>query len=183
MELYKKHRPKSFDDIIGQDNAIKVLKTKFKKKSIPHAILLKGPSGVGKTTIGRIIKKELGCKGTDFQEINGADKGGVDDMRSIRRSMSKAPMKSKCRLWLIDEAHKITSAAQDMMLKMLEDTPGHVYFILATTDPQKLKKTIRTRCTEIAVKNLDTKDMTNLILSIYAKEKAKKYKNVVSKIV
>jgi DNA polymerase-3 subunit gamma/tau len=172
MELYKKYRPKKLEDIIGQDAAIDMLQRKLKKGNIPHTILLTGPSGCGKTTIGRILKKRLRCRGFDFIEINGADKGGIEDTRR----MKKVPMntKSKCKIWLIDEAHKITSAAQDMLLKPLEDTPKHVYFILASSEPKKLKAAIRNRCTEIKVKPLSSIDMKKLILDIGKKEKIKK---------
>lgn len=183
MEIYKKHRPGSFKDVIGQNNVVKILETKIKKNKLPHSILLIGDSGCGKTTLGRIIRKELGCKKSGFREINGADQGGVDDMRRIRSNMSKAPMKGKCKVWLIDEAHKVSEAGQQCLLKMLEDTPRHVYFILATTDPQKLKKAIRTRCMEVKVNKINDTDMTNLLLDIGKKEKIKKNKKVIAKIV
>ncbi len=183
MELYKKYRPKSLDKVIGQNNSIKVLKSFLKGKSLPHTLLFSGPSGCGKTTLARILRKELKCGKYDFKEINGADKAGVDDMRNIRTDMWKAPIAGKCRVWLIDEAHKITSAGQDMCLKMLEDTPSHVYFMLATTDPQKLKKTIRTRCTEIAVRSLTNKSILKVLSYVCKMEKINLSKDVENRII
>ncbi len=182
-ELYKKYRPKKFKNIIGQPGAIKVLQTFIKKNKVPHSLLFSGPSGCGKTTIARILRKELKCGKHDFVEINGSDKNGVDDMRRIRTQLNKSPISGKCKIWLIDEAHKISTAAQDMMLKMLEDTPKHIYFFLATTDPQKLKRTIKTRCTEIAVKSLTRKYLIALIAYIIAKEKSKIPAEVIDKII
>ena len=183
MELYKKYRPKKLKNVLGQDGSIKTLQTFINKKKVPHSLLITGPSGCGKTTIARILRKELKCGKHDFIEINGSDKNGIDDMRRIRTQLNKAPLKGKCKIWLIDEAHKISAAGQDMMLKMLEDTPKHVYFFLATTDPQKLKRTIKTRCTEITVKNLTRKYMITLIAYICAKEELKIPEEVIDKIV
>jgi DNA polymerase-3 subunit gamma/tau len=153
-ELYRVHRPTLFKQMVGQETAIATIKGFFEKSMVPHVILLSGPSGCGKTTIARIMQTKLQCGAGDFQEVNCADFRGIDMVRDIRNRMGLSPIGGKCRIWLIDEAHQMSSQAQNAFLKMLEDTPGHVYFFLATTDPQKLLPTIRTRCTEIAVKSL-----------------------------
>lgn len=181
-ELYKKYRPKNFKDIIGQPGPVNTLQSFIDKKKVPHTILFTGPSGCGKTTLARILRKKIKCNKHNFVEINGSDKNGIDDMRYIRSQLSKAPMNGKCKVWLIDEAHKISPQAQDMMLSMLEDTPKHVYFFLATTDPQKLKRTIKTRCTEIVLKNLTNKMLENLIVSILKKEEYDIPQDIVNKI-
>ena len=182
-ELYKKHRPTKFNEIIGQDSSIKVLQTKLKSKTLPHALLFSGPSGCGKTTLARILRKKLGCGKHDFTELNTADFRGIEMVRDIRSHLYQAPISGKCRIWLIDECHKMTGDAQNAFLKMLEDTPNHVYFMLATTDPQKLKNTIRTRCTEIVVRTLNHKSMLKLFSHICTMEKTKLSEEVIEKII
>jgi DNA polymerase-3 subunit gamma/tau len=182
MELYKKYRPKNLDDVKGQDGAVKTLQKFVRRKKVPHVLLFIGPSGCGKTTLAWIVRKLLKCSKFDFVKMNGSDKNGIDDMRAIRSQLSKAPIKGKRKVWLIDEAHKISSAAQDMMLDMLEDTPSHVYFMLATTDPQKLKRTIRTRCTEIKVNSLPEKVLEQILVDVLKAEETDIPQDVVNKI-
>ena len=136
-ELYRKYRPTSFKQVVGQEEAIRTLTELGKRKAIPHAILFTGPSGVGKTTLARILQRKLKCVGNDFVEMNAANDRGVGIIRSIQNKVGLAPMLGSCRIWLMDEAHQLTSDAQSAFLKLLEDTPSHVYFMLATTDPQK----------------------------------------------
>lgn len=183
MELYKKYRPKTFNKILGQEHIIKSLKRWIEKSNLPHALLFSGPSGCGKTTLARILKRKLECGRHDFTEINGADFRGIETIRSIRSRIWQAPISGKCRIWLIDESHKLSNEASNAFLKMLEDTPDHVYFMLATTDPQKLLKTIRNRCSEIAVKSLTNETMKKLITSISKEEKIKIPKEVIDKII
>ncbi|HUU41395.1 MAG TPA: AAA family ATPase [Desulfatiglandales bacterium] len=181
-ELYKKYRPKKLENMIGQDSCVKVLQSKLKANKIPHFLLFTGPAGCGKTTFARIISKKLGCSKYDFTEVNCADFRGIDMVRSIRTNMGKCPLNGNCNIWLIDEAHKLTGDAQDAFLKMLEDTPTHVYFMMATTDPQKLKKTVRSRSTEIVVKSLSDTDLISLLVRVCEKEKAKIPLRIISKI-
>jgi len=177
-ELYKKYRPTKFEDLVGFKD--KSIVQKVEDNTVPHAMLITGPSGCGKTTIARIFRRALKCSKHDFME---AAPRKVDDIRAINRQIHQAPMKGKCRIWLIDEAHKLTSDAQDEFLKTLEDTPSHVYFILTTTDPQKLKKTVRNRCMEIVVHPLSDKDALQLIDSVCDKENKNLLKEVADKIV
>lgn len=169
-ELYRRHRPTTLKEIKGQPGAVKMLREFFKAERVPHAILLTGPSGCGKTTLARIARERLECGDHDYSEINAADFRGVDTIRDIRSRMNLSPMSGKVRVWVIDEAHKLTNDAQSALLKMLEDTPKHVYFMLCTTDPMKLMETIRTRCTEIKVQSLPKDDMQTLVNSITAAE-------------
>lgn len=162
-ELYKKHRPTLFKHVIGQPDAIRILNGFVSQNKIPHAMLFTGPSGCGKTTLARIMRAKLKCDDIDFAEINGAEARGIDDIRDIEQRMLLAPLKGTCRVWLIDEAHQLTKDAQSVLLKMLEDTPRHVYFMLATTDPAKLRPEIRTRCTEVTVKGMGLQDLRNLV--------------------
>lgn len=167
MELYKKYRPEKIEELVGQHKIIgQLVKYQKEPEKIPHTILLCGPSGCGKTTIARMIAKFLKCSKHDFTEINCADFRGIEFVRSIRTQMKTYPMKGNFKVYLIDEVHKLTSDAQEAFLKLWEDTPDHVYFILATTDPAKLKKTVLTRCTEIKVQLLNDKDMRRLVSQI-----------------
>ncbi len=181
-ELYKKHRPQKMKEVIGQTDSVAMLKNYTKIDSLPHSLLFIGPSGCGKTTLARILQRELNCGKADYTETNAADFRGVDDIRKIRKTMGLAPMQGKCKIYLLDEAHQLTTAAQNSFLKMLEDTPDHVYFFLATTDPQKLIKTIRTRCCEIKLASLDSESILSLLASVCKKEGTKITEDVADKI-
>ena len=120
--------------------------------------------------MARILRKALKCSEMDFTEMNSADDRGVEAIRKIRSRMNLAPIQGKCRIWLLDECHSMTAVAQQALLKILEDTPSHVYFFLCTTDPQKLIKTIRTRCTELRFQSISPEDASQLISDIAEKE-------------
>lgn len=183
MEIYKKHRPKLFKHVIGQREAVKTLTQLLKTPAkFPHTVLLNGPSGCGKTTLAYILRDKLGCSDADFSEVDCADFRGIDTVRNIRSRMSLAPVGGKCRIWLVDECHQLSTDAQNAFLKMLEKTPKHVYFLLATTDPAKLKRTIITRSTEIKVALISRLDMNSLIVDIADREKLDISENVVAKI-
>ena len=181
--LYQKHRPTSFKEVLGQPEAVNTLRKHLQAKTVPHAILLTGPSGCGKTTLARILRRALDCDDADFCEMNAADHRGIDMVRDIRSRVGLSPLAGAVRVWLIDEVAQLTSAAQDSFLKLLEDPPGHVYFILATTDPQKLKNTIITRCEEIKVKALSAKALERLVTETCTREGATLAEDVVDKIV
>lgn len=183
MELYKKYRPKSFKTVIGQDHVLKSLEKMVEKKKVPHCILFTGPSGCGKTTLARILATELGCGKSDLYEVNCASFRGIDTVRDIGNRMMQAPMNGSCRVWIIDEAHRLTGDAQDAFLKILEDTPEHIYFMLATTSPQKLLRTIKTRGTEIAVKSLTIPSLKKLVDRVAKHENITLSEDVVDSIV
>lgn len=169
-ELYRIHRPTSLDQLIGQDEIVDMLETMTESKKIPHCILATGPSGTGKTTCFRILRTMLDCSDLDFKEVNAADSRGIDVMREIRQSIGISPMNGSTRVWLIDECHQLTPQAQESILKMLEDTPAHVYFFLASTDPQKIKKTIITRSTHLKFRALTLGELAALVSAIYKAE-------------
>lgn len=181
--LYQKHRPKTLKAVLGQGAAVAALQRRFDQGNTPQVILLTGPSGTGKTTIARIVVSHLKCGEADYIEINSADFKGIDMVRNIRSHMRLAPIAGACRIWLIDEAHKLTNDAQNALLKMLEDTPKHVYFMLATTDPQKLIKAIHGRVTEVKLVTISARALAELVEDIADKEGMDVSSDVVSEIV
>lgn len=182
-ELYRKYRPKKFEDVIGQEDAVKTLTKKFEKHTVPHAILFHGPFGTGKTTLARIVAKELKCSNVDFVEKNTADYRGIDDVREIRAVMNQAPMDGDVKIWLLDEIHKATNDGQNAMLKLLEDPPDHVYFFLATTDPEKLLQGIKQRCLSIKLNPIKNPALLKILQNICKKESIKIDEEVLEKIV
>lgn len=183
VELYRKHRPSTFKEVVGQDAAIKSLVEMGKSGKIPHVLLFTGPSGCGKTTLARIMRLKLKCADIDFTEKNAAKDRGIDMVRDIGSQMSAYGMGGQNRVYLLDEVHALTSDAQSALLKILEDTPNHVYFMLCTTDPHKLKETIKTRCTHIKCKSISNDDIRKLVTSIAEKEGKSFDEVVVDKIV
>ena len=171
MSLYLKYRPKTLEEIVGNAEVISALEGMLDTLvTSPHSFLLHGPTGCGKTTIGRIIATRLKCVGSDFREIDSADFRGIDTVREIRKQSQFKSLEGPCRVWLVDECHKMTNDAQNALLKILEDTPPHVYFILCTTDPHKLLKTIQGRCSQFTVKPLNERQMFKLLRSIVKAE-------------
>ena len=153
-DLHLVHRPQTFKDVVGQQFAVSQLKAMGRAKQVPHALMFTGPSGCGKTTLARLLARSLKCDKVDLAELNAANSRGIDMVREIEGTAPLSPLVGDVRVWIIDEVHQLTTAAQDAFLKLLEEPPRHVYFFLATTDPQKLKRTIVTRCTEVKVHSL-----------------------------
>lgn len=185
MELYRKYRPTLLKDLVGQDSAVATIKGFLKTGNIPHAILLSGPSGVGKTTVARILREKLECLDNDYFEVNGAQDRGIEMVREIADRAGYFPSAgSKCRVWCIDEAQAIAPFAQHSALKLLEDPPETAYFILCTSDRTKLYATIRTRCTEIRFQSISNEHLEAIILTIVKKEgKNKLDTEIVNRIV
>ena len=172
MALATEYRPTKLKDFVGNESVKKALQAMLKRPvaEIPHAILFTGMTGCGKTTLARMVAKYLKCSDKEFIEMNSADFRGIDSIREVIRQSHWAPMDGDIRVWLFDEVHKQSNDAQNAMLKMLEDAPDHVYYILATTDPQKLIPTLKGRCTTFEVKPLETEEMVEFLQSIVAKE-------------
>jgi DNA polymerase-3 subunit gamma/tau len=182
--LALKYRPTSLDEIVGNQNVIEILKSQLDgNQPMPQSILLHGPTGCGKTTIARIIAAELGVKGSDLVEIDSADFRGIDTIREIRKQSAYKPLEGSCRVWVLDEIHMSTKEAQSALLKALEDTPKHVYYILCTTDPQKLLSTIRGRCSQLQVQTLADKEMKQLLRRVVKAENESLTKEVYEQIV
>ena len=183
IELYKRYRPTSLKELFGQDAAVQTLNKLGKNGKMPHTLLFSGPSGCGKTSAARILAEKLGCHGTDLQEVNAAEERGIEEVRNIQRQMAFRPFESKCKIWILNEVHEITKNAANAFLVPFEDTPDYGYFFLTTTDPQKLLRPIRTRCTEIKLGAIDWRDLERLVNETAAKEEKTVSQDVVDKIV
>ena len=183
--LYNKHRPKSFDEIIGNGKILTALTKKLTGKTIPNVILLSGDFGCGKTTIARIIPSILKVHPSDVKEMNNASLRGIDDMRAVEESSKSKPMNptSKYKIYIFDEFHAVSADAKNAVLKWTEDPPKHVISIICTTEPQKLGKGLLSRCLKFAVKPLTDIEMQDLLEGVAKKEGITVKNKVMSAIV
>lgn len=149
LALYRKYRPQTFDDVVGQEQLVTLLESSIKQKKISHAYLFCGGRGTGKTTVARIFARDIGCNPEDIIEIDAASNRGIDEIRELRDAVRTSPFSSPYKVYIVDEAHMLTKEAANALLKTLEEPPSHVIFILATTDPDKLPQTIVSRCQKI----------------------------------
>lgn len=184
MGLYQKHRPKTLDQVVGNKSLITTLKNTCKDTSkIPHAILLVGGTGCGKTTLARIIASMLDCGVNNLIEIDTAVFNGIETVRKINNDSQFTPLGGGSRVFIIDEVHRMTTDAQNAFLKILEDTPPHIYFILCTTNENSLIPTVRGRCSRYQVSLLSDNEMFVLIESVCKKEKQTLDKEITDQIV
>jgi len=164
MPLHLQYRPKNLDEIIGNKNIVVSLKSVLSRGSdIPHAFLFSGGTGLGKTTMARIIAKHLNCDPLDVHEIDAGSERGVETADKVVEGMMYKPMRGENKIYIIDEIQNTSKKFNDCLLKSLEDTPRHVYFVLCTTDPQKISKTIRSRCSEYVLSTLSIDQLVELI--------------------
>lgn len=170
-ELHVKYRPKTLAEVVGQDDAVKVLQARVDAGKVPKAVLLAGPAGCGKTSTARILAGLAGAKGMDITELDCADFRGIDMVRSLRDQIWKHPVEGTALAWIIDEAGQLTSDAQDSFLKMLEEPPPKTHFFLATTDPDKLKGTVTSRCLQVQFKAVTPPILRKLVVSVATKER------------
>jgi DNA polymerase-3 subunit gamma/tau len=170
MSLYQKHRPSSFEEVVGNAATIAALKSDLAKSDRPHVLLFCGPTGTGKTTLARLVAKYLGCAESEFREYNSANTRGIDTIRAIQQNTRYYPLDGEIKIYLLDECQGVTGPAAEALLKMLEDTPEHVYFILCTTQPEKLTSTLRNRCTIFPTSNLKIFELYTLINKVLEKE-------------
>jgi DNA polymerase III subunit gamma/tau len=183
MELYKKYRPKNLSEFFGNENSISSLKSYLKSKDqFPSAVLFQGPAGCGKTTLARIVNSELGCSDDGFAELNIANTRGIDTIRQIIESTQYTTFDGGIRVFLLDEVHKLTNDAQNALLKILEDTPQKTYFILCTTDPGKVIKTVKSRCTIFNVNTLPVLATVSLLERVCKLEKKLLSKDILKDI-
>lgn len=180
-ELYKKYRPRTFEEMVGNTSAIKSMQKELENGS--HVFLLTGASGTGKTTLARIVAGMVGATDMSIHELNSSNNRGIDSARDIMEEMQYTPITGESTVYILDECHQITATAQNSFLKALEDTPAHVYFFLCTTDPQKLIAPLKTRCSIINLSPLTDKEMQFLIKRTARAEKLTVSADVVKLIV
>lgn len=168
--LYRKYRPKNFKEVLGQEHIITVLEGALKQNNIAHAYLFSGSRGTGKTSIARILAREVGCSDKDLYEIDAASNRGIDDIRELREAVNVLPFESTYKVYIIDEVHMLTKEAFNALLKTLEEPPKHVLFILATTEQNKLPETIVSRCQSFVFKKPSQKILKDMIARVAKKE-------------
>jgi DNA polymerase-3 subunit gamma/tau len=177
-------RPQKLDEIVGQDDIVKIVKSQFESGRVPHFFLIVGPTGSGKTSLARIIAVMLQHKNPlkdkidysiskyDIKEINASDKNGVDDVRDLLETIRYKPLHpSLNKIVIFDEAHQLTTQAQNALLKDTEDTPEHVYFIFCTNNDSKILATLKRRAYIINTHGIDQPSIHKLL--VLAKKKAK----------
>ncbi len=191
LVLYRKYRPQNFSEIIGQEHIVQTLTNSINSNSISHAYLFSGSRGSGKTTIARIFAKAVNCeskgnfkpcdkcascieivssKSMDLIEIDAASHTGVDDVRDLIDGIKFAPIKSKYKIFIIDECHQLSKSASNALLKTLEEPPGHAIFILATTEAHKMIPTIVSRCQRFDFRRLQVPEIIKKLEFISKKE-------------
>lgn len=145
ISLYQKYRPINFSQVRGQDSVVNTISKQIKNQAIGHAYLFYGSRGLGKTTIARLMAKDLGINDQDLYEIDAASNRGIDDIREIRQGVKARPFSSPFKMYLIDEVHMLTKEAFNALLKTLEEPPSYVIFVMATTELHKVPDTIQSR--------------------------------------
>ena len=168
--LYRAYRPQSFKEVRGQPQVTETLEKAIKNKKVAHAYLFAGSRGTGKTSVARILAKELGVSSKDLYEVDAASNRGIDDIRLLREGVYAMPFDSPYKFYIIDEAHMLTKEAWNAFLKTLEEPPAHAIFVLATTERDKVRETIQSRC-EIYTFRQPTREMlTEVITDVSKKE-------------
>ncbi len=166
--LYRAYRPQSFGEVKGQEHVVRVLEASIKNKKIAHAYLFSGSRGTGKTSVARILAREIGVTANDIYEIDAASNTGVDNIRELREGSHVLPLESPYKVYIVDEAHMLSKSAWNAFLKTLEEPPEHVIFILATTEKDKIPETVQSRC-EIYSFKQPTREMLSQVVSDVAK--------------
>src|ERR1700690_2091840 len=195
--LARKHRPQRFADVAGQEHVTRTLVNALEQGRIAHGYIFSGHRGIGKTTIARILAQALNCRtavGTkerptqepcgvcdscteiragnsvDVLEIDAATNRGIDEVRELREAARYRPARDKYKIWILDEAHQITDAAFNALLKTLEEPPDHVIFMMATTQPEDIPQTIRSRCQHFSFRAVKFEDILQQLRDISAQE-------------
>ncbi len=192
ISLYRKYRPHSFKDVVGQDIIVKILKNSILNNKINHAYIFSGPRGTGKTSIAKIFAKAVNCLNNsgdvcdncevcnanfddmiDIVEIDAASNNGVDEIREIRSTIKMLPTVLRYKVYIVDEVHMLTTSAFNALLKTLEEPPSHAIFILATTEINKIPATVLSRCQKFDFKRINVDDIFNRLKFICESEKIK----------
>jgi len=196
LVLYRKYRPQTFSEIIGQEHVVKTLTNAISSGMISHAYLFAGPRGCGKTTIARLLAKAVNCqnrkngeyepcnrcsscqeimegRSIDLIEIDAASHRGIDEVRELRDGIKFVPTKSKYKVFILDEAHQLSKDAANALLKTLEEPPSHAIFVLATTEIHKMIPTIISRCQRFDFRKLTVPEIIKRLEFICEKEKVK----------
>lgn len=194
LVLARKWRPQGFDDLVGQEPIIRILKNSIAQKKIAHAYIFSGPRGVGKTSTARILAKALNCEngptpspcgtcasctavkdGTsiDVLEIDGASNNSVDDIRDLREGVKYTPLGGRYKIYIIDEAHMLSTSAFNALLKTLEEPPPHAIFVLATTASRKIPATIFSRCQHLPFRRISAQKIKERVRHIASSEDIK----------
>ena len=191
--LARKYRPTNFDEVVGQDHIIQALSNSILQDRMHQAFIFSGTRGVGKTTLGRILAKCLNClssdspistpcntcsnceeiklgRSLDFYEQDAASQRGIDAMKDLLQTVPQSPSNGRFKVYLLDEAHMLTTESFNALLKNLEEPPKHVVFILATTNPEKLPKTVQSRCLQLNLKTVGGTVLTNHLKMILESE-------------
>ena len=171
--LYRKYRPEKLTELVGQDEAVSLISKQIKNNNLGHAYLFSGPRGVGKTSLARIIATQLGCDPIfDITEIDAASNNKVDDIRDMNESVNFiASSPGQKRVYILDEVHMLSNAASNAFLKTLEEPPEHIIFILATTEPERVLETVKSRTTHIVFKKISEVEIVKTLQKIGKKEK------------
>lgn len=190
LALYRKYRPKTFEEIVGQEHITQTLTNAIEQDSISHAYLFTGPRGTGKTTTARLLAKAVNCErkgvepcnecescqeimkgnAVDLIEIDAASHRGIDEIRELREGVKFSPTKNKYKVFIIDESHQLTKAAANALLKTLEEPHQHAIFVLATTEPQKMIPTIVSRCQRFDFRRLTVPEIKERLAFIIGRE-------------
>ena len=202
ISLYRKYRPKTCSDVVGQEVVVKILKNSILNNKISHAYIFSGPRGTGKTSIAKIFSKAVNCLNTtdgdlcnncenclqnideeiDIIEIDAASNNGVDEIREIRNNVKLMPVHLKYKVYIIDEVHMLSTSAFNALLKTLEEPPKHVIFILATTEFNKIPATVISRCQKFDFKKITNKQIEDRLKYILEQEKKSLNGEVISLI-
>lgn len=191
LVLARKWRPQSFDDIVGEETVVRILKNAIRENRVAHAYLFSGPRGIGKTSTARILAKALNCiegptvnpcgvcdfckaitdgSSIDILEIDGASNNSVDNIRDLRERVKYAPSGAKFKVYIIDEAHMLSQSAFNALLKTLEEPPSYVIFVLATTEPDKIINTVLSRCQHLPFRRISSDNIMGRIKMISQSE-------------
>src|SRR2546421_2458136 len=191
--LARKYRPQRFSDVIGQDHVTRTLQNAIIQQRIAHGYIFSGHRGIGKTTVARILAMALNCRSAekpvaepcgicdscqevragssvDVIEIDAATNRGIDEIRELRDAARYRPARDRYKIYILDEAHQITDAAFNALLKTLEEPPGHIVFMMATTQPEDIPQTIRSRCQHFSFHAVRFDEIVRQLRDIAAQE-------------